>query len=111
MQRNDDGYMLIEIIGILVTISIPGLLGFPALASDGLIPEIELGNAKDDSIRIVLGDVNPDDDNQVLLYARSASGRWIGLKPVAIGAGSGRFTCSGDEEADMTLVDCNGSQW
>lgn len=76
-----------------------------------LIPEIELGSGSDKAVRIVVGDVDPGDSNRVLLYARSATGNWIGIRLVAVGPDSGRYTCIGNDESDMTLANCSGTQW
>lgn len=72
-------------------------------------PELEFGTA-DDQIHVVVGDVETGDSGQVLLYARSDSGTWFGLRLVAHGAEVGRHTCSG-AETDMTLVACTGTDW
>lgn len=76
-----------------------------------LIPEIQLGSAVDNAVRVRLADVVPGDSNQVLLYARSSSGRWIGIKLVAVGAGAGRYTCVVGSEAAMTFAGCSGVEW
>ncbi len=77
---------------------------------EAMFPELEFGAGEPDHIRAVVGDVVVGDSGQVLLYARSDSGTWFGIKLVATGADIGRHTCSG-AEADMTLVDCVGETW
>ena len=54
---------------------------------------------------------SPGDGRQVLLYARSKSGVWFGLHLVDAESESGRYTCTGDVEADMTLAGCLGDEW
>ena len=58
-----------------------------------------------------IGDVDPGDGGQVLLYARSDSGDWFGFRLVQSGAEVGRHTCASDDVSDMTLVDCSGTTW
>jgi prepilin-type N-terminal cleavage/methylation domain-containing protein len=73
-------------------------------------PEIRFGDADDRHVHVTLGDVVAGDNGQVLMYARSDSGTWFGVRHVAGGADVGRHTCSG-AESDMTLVACSGDDW
>ena len=77
---------------------------------EATFPELEFGDADDANVHVTLGDVATGDSGQVLLYARSDSGTWFGLRYVATGADIGRHSCSG-AEADMTLVTCTGTDW
>jgi len=63
------------------------------------------------AIHVVVGDVEPGDRRRVLLYARSQSGTWFGVHLVDSPAESGRWTCSGGAEADMTFAACDGHDW
>ena len=74
-------------------------------------PGLVFGDATDGSIRIVVGDVEAGDSQQVLLYARAVSGVWFGLRMVGVGADAGHYTCRSADEADMTLADCSGVDW
>lgn len=76
-----------------------------------MMPEIDFGNATEQSVRVVVGDIAPGDSMQVLLYARAVSGDWFGLRLVGIGADVGRHTCRSADEADMTLAFCDGIDW
>ena len=76
-----------------------------------MTPGIDIGDATDDSVRVVVGDVVPGDSQQVLLYSRAVSGAWFGVRLVGVGAESGRHTCQFDVEADLTLASCTGSGW
>jgi prepilin-type N-terminal cleavage/methylation domain-containing protein len=147
-KRGDDGFTMVElavviaILGILVGISIPMVMGFRdrandmaakanlthtatvelgLLAIDGafstdparleeLAPGLPVG-AFDTAVKVVVGDVDSGDGLQVLMYARSRSGSWFGLRLVDSGEARGRYTCIGGAEADMTLADCTGIDW
>jgi len=75
-------------------------------------PSLDWTGVADDSIHVVVGDVVPGDAAQVLLYSRSNTGTWFGLRRVVAGAGAGRYTCSGVAEANVDeLTDCTGSVW
>jgi type IV pilus assembly protein PilA len=76
-----------------------------------MVPGIDIGNATDGSVRVVVGDIAPGDSQQVLLYARDVNGSWFGVRLVGIGAESGRHTCRSDAEADLTLAFCSGTDW
>jgi prepilin-type N-terminal cleavage/methylation domain-containing protein len=76
-----------------------------------LVRGIDIGNATDTSVRVVVADVDPGDGAQVLLYARAVSGSWFGLRLVGVGADIGRHTCRSDVEADMTIAVCTGTDW
>jgi prepilin-type N-terminal cleavage/methylation domain-containing protein len=77
---------------------------------EATFPELQFGDADDGHVHVTVGDIVAGDNGQVLLYARSDSGTWFGLRYVASGADIGRHTCSG-AEADMTLVACTGTDW
>jgi prepilin-type N-terminal cleavage/methylation domain-containing protein len=87
-------------------------------AALGLIePSYDTTGATDESIHVVLGDVEDGGDliladGQVLLYARSQSGTWFGIRLVAAGDEAGRHTCSGDDAASVSAIaTCVGSSW
>ena len=75
------------------------------------VPELDVTGIDDDDIHVTIGDVDPGDGGQVLLYARAESGDWFGLRLVQSGAEVGRHTCASDDVSDMTLVDCSGTTW
>lgn len=85
-------------------------LAEPALDTSGGTTglNIVLGDAVDGGGAVLVA------DGQVLLYARSDSGTWYGLRLVQAGVGAGRHTCEGDTAdavgaTDMTL--CSGVSW
>ena len=59
---------------------------------------------------MVTGAVEGTADAQILLYARSVTGDWFGLRLVREGVDAGRHTCRG-AESDMTLDACAGTAW
>lgn len=71
---------------------------------------VDFSGTEPRSIHVVAGDVQPGDDGQVLLYARSMTGRWFGLRMVLLGEEAGRHTCIGNED-DMQLAACVGTRW
>lgn len=76
---------------------VAGILNFftPGVDYSGVAPE---------SVHVVL---DPGDSTRVLLYSRSESGAWFGLRLTA----SDEATCEGNVEADMTLAGCSGDAW
>ena len=74
------------------------------------MPELDFGGAAARSIHVLRGPVGAEADAQVLLYARSVTGDWFGLRMVSQGADAGRHTCRG-AEGDMTLEACTGVAW
>jgi len=82
-----------------------------AATLSAMIADLDIGGPAEDSIKVVLGDVVPGDASQVLVYVRSRSDTWFGLRLVAVGADTGLHTCSGSLEADMTLALCSGTDW
>lgn len=75
-------------------------------------PSIDWSGVDPEDVHVVVGDVIPGDNAQVLLYTRSNTGTWFGLRRVVAGAGAGRFTCSGTAEANVDdLADCTGTVW
>jgi type IV pilus assembly protein PilA len=87
--------------------------GFTADAArlEAMVPGVDVGNAMDRSVRVLVGDVAPGDRQQTLLYSRAVSGMWFGVRLVGVGPESGRHTCSSSLEADMTLDGCTGTDW
>ena len=77
---------------------------------DAMAPGLDLGSAET-STRLVVGDIDPEDGAQVLLYARSRSGTWFGTRIAVSGPWAGHFTCTGETEAEMTLAGCTGREW
>jgi prepilin-type N-terminal cleavage/methylation domain-containing protein len=94
----------------------PGYVDGAAL---GLIePAYDTSGATEEAIHVSVGDVVDGSgtlilaDGQVLLYARSKSGTWFGIRLVAAGDTAGRHSCSGAEESDVSpLATCAGSDW
>ncbi|MCB2224684.1 MAG: type II secretion system GspH family protein [Actinobacteria bacterium] len=74
------------------------------------MPELDFGGVGARSIHVVTGDVGTSQNAQILLYARSVTGDWFGLRLVREGDDAGRHACTG-EEADMTLDACIGTAW
>lgn len=76
-------------------------------------PSLDFSGVADDSIHVVVADVAAADDNgQVLLYSRSKSGNWFGVRLVQVGADAGRYTCKGSAEADVDdMADCTDTDW
>ena len=129
--------VVLGIVAVLIAIALPSLLGSRRKANDvqvtsmltavgraqagweplqggftddlalleETVPELGFGDADDRAVHVSVGDVG-----QVLLYARSDSGTWFGLRYVAGGPDVGRHTCSG-AASDMTLVACTGTDW
>lgn len=79
----------------------------------GREPSLRWDNAVDEAVHVVVGDVSiPGDHRQVLLYMKSASGAWFGLREVQAGADAGTHRCRGAAEADVdTLAACLGDNW
>lgn len=78
---------------------------------EAMVPGVDVGNATDRSVRVIVGDVVAGDGQQTLMYARAVSGLWFGVRLVGVGPDTGRHTCSSNLEADMTLVACVGTDW
>jgi len=76
-------------------------------------PSVDFTGATDESIHVVVADaVSGGDNGQVLVYSRSDSGTWFGLRLVSAGASAGRHTCEGSAEADVDqMADCSGVSW
>lgn len=72
---------------------------------------IDVSGDTDESVHLVVGDVVSGDSAQALVYARSTSGTWWGIRVVAIGSEAGEHRCIGDAESDMTLTACTGVAW
>lgn len=75
-------------------------------------PSLDWTGVADDSMHLVVGDVLPGDAAQVLIYSKSNTGTWFGIKLIVAGASAGRYTCSGAAEANVDeLSDCTGTDW
>lgn len=75
-------------------------------------PSIDWSGTDPEDVHVVLGDVQPGDNRQVLLYSRSNTGTWFGLRIVRQGAQAGRYTCSGSAESAVDeMTDCTGQDW
>jgi len=77
----------------------------------GLESSLDWSGTDDDAIHVSLASVVLTND-VVLLFTRSNSGTWFGLRHVRQGATAGRYECSGatrQEVDDMT--DCTGHDW
>lgn len=76
-----------------------------------LEPSLDWSGATDASVHIVLGTAVSANDS-VLLYARSNSGTWFGLRHDRNGAGAGRYECLGSARTDVDdMADCTGHDW
>lgn len=78
---------------------------------EAMVPGVDVGNAMDRSVRVLVGDVVPGDGQQTLMYSRAVSGKWFGMRIVGAGPEAGRHTCSSILEAEMTLDACTGIDW
>ena len=76
---------------------------------------LDWSGGPDRSVHVVIADISPGDNLQVLLYTRSASGTWFGLRKVATSGGAlvaGQYTCSGAIEDNVdSMADCAGTDW
>ncbi len=82
----------------------------PALVAEE--PSLDWSGTDPEDIHVVVADVQPGDNRQVLLYSRSNSGTWFGLRIVRQGASAGRYTCAGAAESNVDdMVDCSGQVW
>jgi prepilin-type N-terminal cleavage/methylation domain-containing protein len=86
-----------------------GYLSDPA-ALEAVMPELDFAGDGDSRIWVEVADVEAGDRGQVLLYSRSVTGNWFGIRLVLYGADAGRHTCSG-AKADMTMDACSGVDW
>ena len=75
-------------------------------------PSLDWSGMADESLHVVVGDVVVGDNWQVLIYSKSATGTWLGIRIVAAGVNGDRYTCAGSTEANVDdLSDCTGSDW
>lgn len=75
-------------------------------------PALSFGTLMDEEIHVVVADVVSGDDGQVLMYAKSTSGTWFGIRLVSRGGLAGRHTCSGSDVADVNdITACVGETW
>ncbi len=74
---------------------------------------MDFSGSKDTSLHVKVADaVSAGDNGQVLVYARSQSGTWFGLRLVNAGTDAGQYTCKGDAEADVDdMTDCILDEW
>jgi len=75
-----------------------------------VMPELDFSGVGSRSIHLLTGDVGSSRDSQILLYSRSVTGDWFGLRLVRVGPEAGRHTCKG-AVTDMTLETCSGVTW
>lgn len=91
--------------------------GFSAVAAvmEAEESSLDWSGATDDAIHVVVGDVLVGDAQQVLVYTKSNTGTWFGLKLVTQSNGpitAGQFTCAGATAASVDdLADCTGNDW
>ena len=90
--------------------------GFPTPAVLALAePALDFLSGADESIHTLVDDVvaSSGDRGQVLLWSKSPSGKWFGIRLIQIGPQSGRYTCEGADESDVdTLAACGlSSPW
>ena len=65
-----------------------------------------------ESVHLVVADVNPGDRQQMLMYARSPSGTWFGIRLVNEGGLAGRHTCEDPDVANVSdIALCAGVAW
>lgn len=77
-----------------------------------LEPSIDFSGLTAESVHLVVADVTPGDQAQVLLYARSVSGTWFGIRLVNEGGLAGRHTCESDDPAVIAdITACVGIGW
>ncbi len=74
------------------------------------MPEIDFPATAARSIHMAPGDADPIVGGRVLLYARSVTGGWFGLRLMKDGPDAGRHTCRGEDEG-MTPKTCAGVAW
>lgn len=76
-------------------------------------PSLDFSGATDQSLHVVVADaVSVGDNGQVLVYSRSNSGTWFGLRLVGAGVNAGQYTCSGSAETDVDdMTDCTAAEW
>lgn len=78
-------------------------------------PSLDWSGVDPEDIHVLVADVNPGDNRQVLLYAQSGAGTWFGLRIARASGGGvtvGRYTCEGAAEADVDdMADCTGQDW
>ncbi|MEE8331616.1 MAG: prepilin-type N-terminal cleavage/methylation domain-containing protein [Acidimicrobiia bacterium] len=76
-------------------------------------PSIDFSGVASNSLHLVVADAVASGDNgQVLVYSRSNSGTWFGLRLVNAGLTAGQYTCLGGSEADIDdMTDCASSEW
>jgi type IV pilus assembly protein PilA len=76
-----------------------------------LEPSLDWSGVADGSVHVVVGAL-PDEDTSVLVYTRSNSGAWFGMRMVRSGADGGRYECQGDARVDVDdPADCLGHDW
>lgn len=85
--------------------------GFVAAALKSVMPELEFDGDSDSRVYVEVADVDTGDRGQVLLYARSVTGTWFGLRLVLHGDDAGRPTCAGSSRFDIAMENCVGVAW
>jgi len=76
---------------------------------EGLEPSLDWSGASDNSVHVVIGAVSGETES-VLLYTKSNSGTWFGLRQ--LNAASNRYQCRGTAESNVDdLTDCTGYDW
>jgi prepilin-type N-terminal cleavage/methylation domain-containing protein len=76
-------------------------------------PALDFTGATPESLHVLVEDaITVGDNGEVLLYSRSKSGTWFGVRLVQVGPEAGRYTCKGSAEADVDdMTDCTGTDW
>ena len=77
-------------------------------------PALSFGSLTDEEIHVAVADVvaASGDNGQVLMYAKSGSGTWFGIRMVLTGGLAGRHTCSGPDVTDVNdIAACVGETW
>jgi hypothetical protein len=82
-----------------------------AAALKSVMPELEFDGDSDSRVYVEVADVDTGDRGRVLLYARSVTGTWFGLRLVLHGDDAGRPTCAGSSRFDIAMENCAGVAW
>jgi hypothetical protein len=78
---------------------------------EAMFPEYDFSGSLDESIHLVVGDVDSGGVARALLYAGSDSGLWFGTELVLHGDDAGRHTCPAPWEEAMTIDACWVVDW
>ncbi len=101
-----------KVLGAFAAVDASGYTDDP-LALKLFEPSLDFSGVADNSLHLVVADAVAGGDNgQVLVYSRSQSGTWFGLRLVNAGLTAGQYTCLGGSEADVDdMTDCTTAEW